>query len=112
MKSTTVVNKYHKVPFDVYIGRGSPWGNPYPIGEDSRETVIRKYEEYLRANRKLLERLEELQGRSLGCYCAPAPCHGDILAAFVDSIVKTGAIPDYSISDELFPKRPKLVFDN
>ena len=28
--STRVVNKY-KEPFDVYIGRGSIWGNPYTV---------------------------------------------------------------------------------
>jgi hypothetical protein len=28
-----VVNKY-KEPFDIYIGRGSIWGNPYVIGKD------------------------------------------------------------------------------
>jgi hypothetical protein len=26
---TTVVNKRHNVPYDVYIGRGSIWGNPF-----------------------------------------------------------------------------------
>ena len=41
---TKVVNKY-KQPYDIYIGRGSKWGNPFIIGQDgNREEVINKYE--------------------------------------------------------------------
>ena len=29
----TVVNKDRGDDFDVYIGRGTPWGNPYPVGK-------------------------------------------------------------------------------
>lgn len=46
---TTVVNKDSGQLFDVYIGRGSPLGNPFPIqhGTDKdREYVIEKYREY------------------------------------------------------------------
>ena len=41
----TVFNKYHKPPSTaVYIGRGSPWGNPFVIGKDGdRDTVCDKY---------------------------------------------------------------------
>ncbi len=43
MKKTTVVNKY-KSNFDVYIGRGSKWGNPFKIGVDGdRQTVVNLY---------------------------------------------------------------------
>lgn len=111
---TAVVNRHHRVPYDVYIGRGSIWGNPFPIepGAD-REQVIRRYEVYLRENRELLEQLTEIQGKTLACYCAPAPCHGDILAALADSLELTGSLPQDSVSDGLFPlpKRPKLSFD-
>lgn len=112
-ESTPVVNKHHGIPFDIYIGRGSRWGNPFPIrGADDREAVIRKYESYLRGSEALLDSLDELAGRSLGCFCAPAPCHGDILAAFADSIRSTGSVPSHSISDMIFtePKRPRLSF--
>lgn len=38
----TVVNKY-KEEYDIYIGRGSRWGNPFVIGKDgTREEVIEK----------------------------------------------------------------------
>ncbi len=112
-ESTAVVNRHHRVPYDVYVGRGSIWGNPFPIGAGAdREQVIRRYEGYLRENQELLEELPSLQGRTLACYCAPAPCHGHIIAAFADSLASTGSIPDDSVSDRLFPgpRRQKLSF--
>jgi hypothetical protein len=69
-----------KERFDVYIGRPSKWGNPYVIGKDgSREDVIKKYEQMIRANPMLMEDLHELKGKILGCWCSPAACHGDVL---------------------------------
>lgn len=67
---------------DVYIGRPSIWGNPFVIGRDgTRAEVIRKYEEWLRTKPHLIERAKrELKGKVLGCWCAPAACHGDVLA--------------------------------
>lgn len=111
-EATPVVNRHHRVPFDVYIGRGSQWGNPFPLSEGSREEVIRSYEKYLRADARLLSAVAELHGKTLGCFCAPAPCHGDILAAFADSVALDGSVPEESISDRLFPgpKRPRLSF--
>jgi hypothetical protein len=64
----------------VYIGRGSQWGNPFRIGPDGdRAAVIAKYERWLRGQHHLLRALDELRGRDLVCFCAPAPCHGDLL---------------------------------
>ncbi len=69
-----------KEPYDVYVGRPSKWGNPYIIGRDgSREEVVRKYRDYIVGNERLLESLPELKGKCLACWCAPLPCHGDIL---------------------------------
>ena len=66
--------------YDVYIGRGSPWGNPFKIGVDgNRDEVIAMYEIYILQNPQLLSRLSELKGKILGCYCAPQRCHGNIL---------------------------------
>lgn len=83
MNSITVVNKYHKIPYDIYIGRGSIWGNPFIIGKDgNREEVIEKYEEYLVNSPELLKKLPELRGKTLACFCAPKACHGDVLAKY------------------------------
>lgn len=69
-------------PYDVYIGRPSKWGNPFVIGKDgTREEVIEKYRQWLVP---ILEEhgvgpIAELKGKTLGCWCAPKPCHGDVL---------------------------------
>jgi len=74
-----------KTSYDVYIGRGSKWGNPYKIGEDgTREEVIAKYETYIMNKPKLLADIHELKGKVLGCYCKPKGCHGDILARLAE----------------------------
>jgi len=71
---------------DVYIGRPSLWGNPYRIGRDgTRAAVLAKFRVYLRDDPALQARARhELSGQRLGCYCAPLPCHGDLLAALVN----------------------------
>jgi len=76
---TTVVHCKQE-PYDVYIGRGSKWGNPFVMGRDGdRDEVITKYERWIVTQDDLMEALGELQGKVLGCWCHPKPCHGDIL---------------------------------
>lgn len=65
-----------KDAYDVYVGRGrdSVWGNPFRIGVDGpREGVIEKYKVWITGGegRPLLRRLGELEGATLGCWCAP-----------------------------------------
>ena len=77
-----VLNKHRTgIPANaVYIGRGSKWGNPFRIGPDGdRAAVIAKYERWLARQPQLLRALDELRGRDLVCFCAPRPCHGDLL---------------------------------
>jgi hypothetical protein len=73
-------------PFDIYIGRPSKWGNPFKIGKDgSRQEVIHKYKEMIIVNTELIKQIPlELKGKTLGCWCKPYPCHGDILAELAD----------------------------
>lgn len=81
-----VVN-LRKEKYDVYIGRGSKWGNKFVIGRDgNREEVIRKYREWILKNNDLLNSLEELKGKRLGCFCKPKACHGDVLVELVEKI--------------------------
>lgn len=65
----------------VYIGRPTKFGNPFVLGKDGdRDTVIEKYEQWLRTQPLLIEAAKrELRGKSLVCWCAPARCHGDVL---------------------------------
>lgn len=93
MSKTTVVNKYSSL-YDVYIGRPSRWGNPFshqsgtsaPFTVETRDDAVDKYREYILNKPKLLAALPELKGKILGCWCAPARCHGDILAEMADAL--------------------------
>jgi len=85
-KVIKVVN-LHKSPYDVYVGRGSKWGNPYTHMEGTtadfkvatREEAIANYREYIMNKPELFAQLPELKGKVLGCFCKPKSCHGDIL---------------------------------
>jgi len=78
-----VCNKYHNTarPGAVYIGRGSPYGNPFVIGRDGdRNEVCEKYAAMLKNDPALIELVKaRLKGKDLICFCAPKRCHGDIL---------------------------------
>ena len=66
---------------DVYIGRPSKWGNPFPLVKESdRARIIAQYRTWLLKQPSLLAALGELKNKTLGCWCAPRPCHGDVLA--------------------------------
>lgn len=96
MSKTTVINL--TIQFgDVYIGRGSVWGNPYKIGRDgTREECIEKYRTYLinrfRIEPELKEQLMALDGKRLACYCKPEACHGDVLVELIEEL-KDGQDP-------------------
>ena len=76
-------------PDHVYIGRsmvhyvkgavGSKWANPYKGDKQGREKRIQKYEEHLRNTPELIENIMELDGKIIGCWCHPEPCHGDVI---------------------------------
>lgn len=65
----------------VRVDRKTPWGNPFETPTDGdRETVIANYAaHYLPYKPSLLEKLDTLSGKALGCWCAPEACHGDVL---------------------------------
>ena len=73
----------------VYIGRTVPryrlpesqWHNPFIEPRDgTRAEVIAKHRAWLRDQPGLLAALpDELRGRDLYSWCAPLPCHGDVL---------------------------------
>lgn len=85
-----------KEPFDVYIGRPSRWGNPYShqpetiarYRVETRQEAINAYQQHLwreiRGGRITLEELAELDGKTLGCWCSPKACHGEVLLEFAD----------------------------
>ncbi|RXZ78319.1 DUF4326 domain-containing protein [Paenibacillaceae bacterium] len=90
---TTVVNKDHKVPYDIYIGRGSMWGNPFSHMKNTkaefkvgtREEAIECFKKWIVNQKDLLLNLKDLKGKVLCCYCSPAACHGHVLAEMADN---------------------------
>lgn len=89
MPKTTVV--HCRDPHDIYIGRPSVWGNPFKLGRDgTRDDVISKYQEWILRHPQLLDRLRELKGKRLGCWCKPEACHGDVLVELADSLPDLG----------------------
>lgn len=98
IKITRVINLKREPEFEglkssdqyEYIGRGSYWGNPHSMHEvgESREEVIRKYQYDFKYDKFINidpSKAHELTGKRLGCFCKPAPCHGDVLADFLNS---------------------------
>ena len=77
-----------KERYDVYIGRPSKWGNPFShiqyanaqFRVGSRDEAISKFREWLLTQGELLKDIKELKGKTLGCWCKPKACHGDVLA--------------------------------
>lgn len=85
-------------PDEVYIGRAGKgksgyFGNPIKVNEvcyvcNNVHTVsgetIACYEIYLQGKLKaddvFKNRVKELYDKTLVCFCAPKPCHGDVLA--------------------------------
>ena len=79
----SIENRHHGPPpgdglYRVYVGRPSPYGNPYTIGRDgSREEVIERYREWL--TDELVGRLYRQRPDVLVCWCAPQACHAEVL---------------------------------
>jgi len=58
----------------VYIGRGSPWGNPFAIGKHgTRDEVCDRFRDEILPTLDL----SPLIGKDLVCFCKPKRCHGD-----------------------------------
>ncbi len=92
MSNTIKVVNTKNDKFDVYIGRKSStvpgeFGNPFAINaKNNRDQVIAQFEEYfLRKPELMMSALKNLSGKTLGCFCAPLACHGDIYKKYVEN---------------------------
>lgn len=75
-----------------YPKKDSIWHNPFKIdknaedAEEERNRVLKQYKKYIKRKIKeenLFEELFELEGKTLGCWCHPDKCHGDILVKLI-----------------------------
>lgn len=81
-----------------YPPRDSTWANPYKVNKNNlREDVVAKYRRYildrLATENGLLDELLKLQTKTLGCWCKPERCHGDVLVDIVEYYNKYGVLP-------------------
>lgn len=100
---TTVVNLHHKVEYDVYIGRAGHgqdgyFGNPILIGKKcpicseihQRSATIACFKQYfynrLEIDIEFKNRILELRGKRLGCFCKPKECHGDVIVDYLNNL--------------------------
>lgn len=95
VKKTRVVHcKISK--HDLYIGRGSPYGNRWSHKEgttaefkvDTRQEAIQCHKEWLMTQPDLLLEVRAMKGKTLGCWCKhpnnPLDCHGDTFAEIAE----------------------------
>ncbi|WP_274644942.1 DUF4326 domain-containing protein [Pseudomonas serbica] len=126
MKLTRVV-KIGKAPYDEYIGRPKQpnmmhWGNPFGLSGDkcavrvsSRTEAMNRFWYWLEGTADqnveperrqwILDNLESLRGKRLGCFCMPQPCHGLIYRAFLGEITKEQALstqPWQEVQNDIF----------
>lgn len=100
---TRVVNKKTTNNYDIYIGRGTPWGNPFAISHGDgpdRAEVIEKYREFfykkIDEDKSFKNGILSMRGLRLACFCKPQACHGDVIAEYLDSLPES---PDGEGSD-------------
>lgn len=92
---TTVVN-LKSSSYDVYIGRAGMgkdgyFGNPFVLlSGQTRGSTLDKYREYflgrIASDPEFKLRVEGLRDKTLGCFCKPSPCHGDIIKHYLDNL--------------------------
>ena len=111
---TTIVNVKDNKEYDVFIGRRNNkphWGNPFThldvptiarIKVKSREEAIKAFEDWLMGTKYghvepqrrkwiLINMINMLKGKVLGCYCKPKSCHGDVYV----KLLSEGCIEKY-----------------
>ena len=99
---TTVVNIRAVDHYDVYIGRpgrgiAGPFGNPVIVDEmcpvcdkihKRASETISCYKEYFEwragCDAVFRQMVLELRGKTLGCFCHPRKCHGDIIVEWLE----------------------------
>jgi hypothetical protein len=82
----------------IYIGRGSPLGNPFAtknMSQEERDRVCDAYETWFHvkvtegdtdvlAELSRIHLIANIKPVTLGCYCSPKRCHGETIKAFLD----------------------------
>jgi uncharacterized phage-like protein YoqJ len=107
---TSIVNIHRTKKYDVYIGRAGHgldgyFGNPFRLEDfgGDREACLRVYRAYfydrLSYDLEFRRKVQALKGKTLGCFCWPDLCHGEVIAEHLDGerlsvVAFTGHRPD------------------
>ncbi len=96
----SIINKRNSSVSGVYVGHPSPLGNPFHIGTDgTRKQVIQKYRQWFevqledetsqvsREIARLVEKAKRYGDLRLLCWCAPLPCHAEVIKAEIEKRV-------------------------
>lgn len=93
-----VLNRRHSAEWSadgaIYVGRPTKFGNRHVIGYckhcrriHNRADAIQEFRNDLNNDPKLRAAVErELVGQDLVCWCAPLPCHADVLLEVANSV--------------------------
>lgn len=88
-----LVNIWTTGKYNIYIGRTNSdfhWGNPFVIGPDcTRKESVEKFDKWFmdidyqwiepKRRKWMQDNLYILKYKTLGCFCYPLLCHGNIL---------------------------------
>jgi uncharacterized phage-like protein YoqJ len=107
---TRLVNINKTKKFDTYIGRAGRgydgyFGNPFRLEDfgGDRESCLTAYKKYFYArlakDLDFRKHIQQLRGKTLGCFCWPDLCHGEVIVEHLDGqrtsvLAFTGHRPD------------------
>jgi len=115
------LKEWMKAKNHVYIGRAgvvfidkerfpkkaSPFANKFKIGKSStREDVIAQFREWfydkIAKDKDFKAQVEKLRGKTLGCWCKPEACHGDVIVEYLEGrkVKTTKSQPDSKFCTE------------
>jgi len=96
-RTTIVANLHHSVVSDerrrVYVGRRGHgydgyFGNPFHTENRNRYEAIRMFSDYfnhrVKTDKAFHDRVVELRGCVLECFCVPKICHAQVIANWID----------------------------
>lgn len=106
-----VIKKSDTTPYGytpIYIGRGSVFGNPFPMtnqSQQARDSVCEAFLAHLKEQwrvarkgqhsplahgvRALATRVAQGERLALQCFCAPKRCHGDAIKHTIEWLVSS-----------------------
>ena len=98
-------NRLQVKPLDaILVDRTTKWGNRFKIGRDgTRAEVISKYEALVhQAIYQNPDYLKSLRGKDLICWCAPEPCHADVLLRLANDTIRSFVVQSNQVNSRGF----------